>query len=124
MRISGIPDASDETTDHTIMKLFDAIDSGIVLLDVDRSHRIGRPRSDNKPRDIIVKFATNRARQKAQHNRAKLRKSGYNHVYINEDLTKSRSGLLFEARKLVKLNKLTGACASDGTILYKNHQGQ
>ena len=41
-------------------------------------------------------------------------------IGLNEDLTKVRSKLLYEARKCVKANKLLGAWSSDGRILVKN----
>ena len=40
-------------------------------------------------------------------------------VFFNEDLTKSRSKLLFEARTLVRANKLQSAYASDGKIFVR-----
>lgn len=55
-------------------------------------------------------------------NRAKLKDSEMNGVYINEDLTKNRSKILFEARKCVKAEqpRLMGAWSSDGKILIKD----
>lgn len=55
-------------------------------------------------------------------NRAKLKDSEMNGVYVNEDLTKTRSKILFEARKCVKAEqpRLMGAWSSDGKILIKD----
>ena len=97
-----------------------AIDAGIPLNEIDRSHRVGRP-STGKTRDIIVKFSTFRARQKLYTARTKLKTNGYAGVFINEDLTKHRSGLLYSARTLVKQRCLIGAWSSNGTILIKNN---
>lgn len=41
-------------------------------------------------------------------------------MIINEDLTKLRSGLLFEARKVFKSGHIRGAWSSDGNILTKD----
>ena len=40
-------------------------------------------------------------------------------VYINEHLTPGRSGLLREARKLVKEDKLAGAWSMNGAIFVR-----
>ena len=42
-------------------------------------------------------------------------------VYVNEDLTKFRSGILFDARKLTKERRIYGAWSSNGTILLKDN---
>ena len=44
-----------------------------------------------------------------------------NIIFINEDLTKFRSKLLFEARSLVCNNKLYSAYLSDGKIFICDH---
>ena len=47
-----------EDTDHHVIK--PAYDLGVelVLNDIERSHSVGKPRTDGRPRDIIVKFAS------------------------------------------------------------------
>ncbi len=70
-------------------------------------------------REIIVKFATYRARQKVIRNRSSLKTSGHKDVFVNEDLTRYRSNVLYEARKLVKSKKLASAWSSDGNLLIK-----
>ncbi len=44
--------------------------------------------------------------------RRNLRDCGHERVFVNEDLTRSRSELLFEARNLVKQHKIVGAWSS------------
>ena len=73
-----------------------------------------------RPRDIIVKFSTYRARQKVYKARALTKQRGYKGIFINEDLTKNRSLLLYEARRRFKSKQLQGAWSSDGTILIKH----
>ena len=41
-------------------------------------------------------------------------------IFINEDLTKTRGSLLFEARKANKTNKIMDCWSSDGQIIIKN----
>ena len=82
---------------------------------------MGKPKA-GKSRDIIVKLSTFRVRQRLYTARKKLKTHGYEGVFINEDLTKHRSGLLFKARTLVKERRLIGAWSSNGTILIKDNE--
>jgi hypothetical protein len=102
--------------------MFQDIGSNVELSDIDRSHRIGKPNS-TKPRPIIVKFTSYRTRSTVFKNRSKLKLNGYRDIYVNEDLTKNRSNILFKARMLVKAKKLESAWSSDGTILIKVNEG-
>ena len=91
----------------------------------DRTHRLGRlssrDRPRNKPRDIIITFATYRARQKLYKARTLTKDRNYRGggVFINEHLTKARSELLYETRRRVQSKQLKSAWSSDGTILIK-----
>ncbi|XP_060575908.1 uncharacterized protein LOC132733306 [Ruditapes philippinarum] len=101
------------------------IGSNLALDEIDRSHRVGTPKAhETRPRDIIVKFVSYRARQKLYSKRASLKSKGYKNSYINEDLTKKRSSLLFEARQLVKHKSILSTWSSDGTILAKDKFNQ
>ena len=63
LRMSGVQEQPNEDTDAIVIETARAIDSEINLSDIDRSHRVGKPRA-GRPRDIIIKFSTYRARQK------------------------------------------------------------
>jgi hypothetical protein len=76
-------------------------------------------KSNGKPRAILVKFATYRARQKIYKMRKELRSKGHNMVFFNEDLTKQRSELLFHARRLTQAGSIDSAWSSDGNVLIK-----
>lgn len=68
------------------MTLANELDCNGELSEVDRSHRIGLSDGQNaKPRDILVKFSTYRARQKFLTMRASLKDKGHTGVFINED---------------------------------------
>ena len=124
LRISGLVEDTEtqENTDDIVMKMAADIGSDIQLVDVDRSHRVGDPkRARARPREIIVKFATYRSRQNFYKHRTSLKDNGYQGVFINEDLTKSRSNLLYEARQLYKSGQLKGAWSADGNILVKDN---
>lgn len=114
-----VKELASENTDEFVLQIAKAVGSDIVIGDIDRSHRVGKP-NPQKPRDIIVKFATYRARQTVYKSRGLLKDNGYKNTFINEDLTRKRSSMLFKARQLVKNGHLTGAWSSDGNILVKD----
>ena len=122
LRITGYRETENENTDDIVLKIAADIGSDIELSDIDRSHRVGRPGVNrSKPRDVIVKFTSYRARQKLYKKRTALKDSGYAGTFLNEDLTKLRSQVLFEARKVVKADRAKGAWSSDGNILIRDH---
>lgn len=121
LRISGLKEEANEDTDALVMSIASTIGSEIQISDIDRSHRVGSPRHQrDRPRDVIVKFATYRCRQKFFKRRTALKDTGYRGVFVNEDLTRQRSSLLYEARKLFKSSLVKGAWSSDGTILVRD----
>ena len=85
VRITGIPESFNESTDDHVMSMANALNLDLTINDIDRSHRVGKP---GKPKAIIVKFATFRARQKLYKSRVQLKTSGYEGVFVNEDLTR------------------------------------
>lgn len=122
LRITGYRETENENTDDIVLKIAADIGSDIELSDIDRSHRVGRPGVNRtKPRDVIVKFTSYRARQILYKKRTALKDSGYAGTFLNEDLTKLRSQVLFEARKVVKADRAKGAWSSDGNILIRDH---
>lgn len=124
VRISGVPETEGENTDEFVFRLAGALQSYIGPSDIDRSHRVGKPKTGGRHRDIIVKFATYGARQRIYLKRMDLRESengDMKTVFINEDLTKIRSKLLFDARTLVKGDKLKSAYSADGKIFVRDN---
>ena len=123
LRISGISEEVNENTDNIVMSLASDIGSDVQQSHIDRSQRVGNPKkSSTKPRDIIVKFSTYRYRQAFFKQRTLLKDTGHRGVFVNEDLTKLRSGILYEARKLMKAELIKGAWSSDGNILVKDRK--
>ena len=122
LRISGYVEDNNENTDDIVMKMASDIGCDLQLSEIDRSHRVGKPdAARTKQREILVKFTSYRARQKLYKKRTELKDKGYNGVFLNEDLTKLRSKVLFEARKVVKADRAKGAWSSDGNILIKDY---
>ena len=127
LRVSGIPEEVDEATDDHIIKLANALDVPMTKQDIDRSHHVGKPgsgggrvgradKSKRQHRDIIIKFISYNTRRRLFQMRKDLRETENGElkfVFINEDLTKTRSKILFEARILRHENKLKAAYSSD-----------
>ena len=120
LRIAGVPENQSENTDVYVIDLSRATEAEVSLDDIERSHRVGKPKNAGRPRDIIVKISSYRTRRKLYEARTKTRDRGYRGVYINEDLTKSRSKLLLKARKMVKNKLVKSAWSSDGNILVRD----
>lgn len=123
LRISNIIETPDENTDHLVCKVAEIIGANLSPGDIDRSHRVGK-RGGKPRRDILVKLSTYRARERLFKNRSKLKNSELNGTFVNEDLTKTRSELLYQARQRVKSKLLLGAWSSDGRVLVKDSTGK
>ena len=119
LRISKMTEQENEDTDQLVLQVAETVGAAINLSDIDRSHRLGKP-GNRLVRDIIVRFTSYRARAKLMSKRSNLKTSELRGVYVNEDLTRLRSKLLFEARNRVKAKRLLGAWSSDGRVLVKN----
>lgn len=128
LRISGIPEQMGESTDQIVLDVAEAVGAQLSIDEIDRSHR-SRPikpttnggNPNPRPRDIIVKFISYRARSKLQSNKRKLRDSKFKGVFVNEDLTRVRSLLFQKARKLVKDKRVASAWTADGVIIIKDN---
>ena len=120
LKISGVPENIEKSTDEYVCDLARAVDVDIRIEDIDRSHRLGRSSSAaderGKPRDIIVKFVSYRARANFYKARVLTKSKGYRGVFINEHLTRSRGSVLYEARRRVKSRQLKSAWSMDGAI--------
>ena len=120
LRISGIPE---EASEDCLVKTLDALNDSLSLdpplapSDIDRIHRTGRPRTDNKPRAMLIKFVAYRQRQRVTGNRKKLDGSD---IYLNEDLTRKRNQLFWSARKAKKDGKIKNCTTLDGRISIRD----
>ncbi|XP_053385838.1 uncharacterized protein LOC123539936 [Mercenaria mercenaria] len=109
----------DESTDSKVRQLASVMEVNFETSDIDRSHRIGQ-KTPGKPRDIIVKFVSYRAKNAFYRARFNLRSCGFPGVFINEDLTKARSSLFYKARQLLRDRFLAGAWTYDGAVVVKD----
>lgn len=126
LRISGLPVGQNENTDKIVLEIASAINCDISPSDIDRSHRVGKMRRNNT-KDLIIKFATYRARERFIRARNQLKgHTLFGRVFINEDLTKRRSDILYSARQLRNDDKvpIVQVWSWDGRIFVKNSQGE
>ena len=133
IRVAGLPEVAHEDPENVVFTLFNdtmgmAIDGAVLPEDLDRVHRVGKPEA-GKDRQMLVKFATYRARRRVFSAKRRLnprhrdwtmlrpelqpetevvesnggagadQRREHSKVYITEDLTRSRANLLFQARK-------------------------
>ena len=134
LRISGIPEEPDENTDQRVIQLAGGLGIDISPNDIDRSHRVGKLELDRgrtgrgplkmkrRTRDILVKFARYNTRAMLYNERKDLRNlETHKNVYINEDLTKKRSKLLYDARILARAEIVKAAYSTDGKLYIRDH---
>ena len=96
LRINGLAENDSEDTNEEIKKFAkEHLHVELVDSDFDRSHRVGKPNPD-KPRAILVKFTSYRARKLLITQRRQLKGT---RLSIHEDLTKKNQTLLKETSK-------------------------
>ena len=106
LRISGIPETTNENTDQLVMTFCNETlkcDPPLQDSDLARSHRSGDIEKTN--RVILAKFSTYKIRDRVIRARTNLKdfnKDNDNPIYINEDLTKRKADLLYRARQFKK----------------------
>ncbi len=89
--------------------------------DIEQASRMGKKKGDGLSRNTFVKFRSKKARDDF-YNKRKLTPIGEDvtrNIYINEDLTKHRSQLFHDARKLVKSRRLHSCWTQYGNIMMK-----
>ena len=115
VRVAGVPKGENEDVGQKILTLFNdtmKVTPPVTPDQIDRVHRVGPSRSDQPP-SILVKFSTYRYRNKVFRAKKALKESNQSSddkVFINEDLTKFRSNLLYLARNMkeISLYKIAG----------------
>lgn len=136
---AGVEEKDGESTDVIIKDICrNELDVELDDGDIDRSHRLGSPLPDGGPdnrqpnipsrrkkrhRNIIVKFTNYRIREKVYGARRKLRDSSSAiPVFINENLTKTRSNLFWRIKKAIR-NRTHQIWTQDGVIIVKDSKG-
>lgn len=117
------PEREDESTDNLVLKLAnDLLGVELQESDISRSHRVG-PSQARKPRSVLVKFTSYRARERVYRARMKL-KTSREKIFINEDLTKKRGQLAYNARQLKKDQQIQDTWTYDCRVFVKNNKGE
>ena len=111
--LHGVPESNRENTDEIVVNtIIDKMGEEIQDIDLDRTHRIGKPKEDGKSRPIIIKFARYNTRSKVFSNKKKLKGSG---VSITESLTARR---ISELKKAREEHEFKNVWSADGRILF------
>ena len=75
--IHGIPENKNENTDVLAMEIIDTkMEIKITQNDIDRTHRIGKLKTNGKPRPVIIKFVRYNDRKKVFSSKNLLKDSG------------------------------------------------
>lgn len=128
LRFSGIAESiNGEDTDQLVLDLVNKEMKLVPPLerdDIARSHRSGdKDKAQDGRRAILARFATYRIRDRVIRARRNLKT--YNikakredrpRVFINEDLTKQRMDILYQARQFKKQDKIKDTWSWDGII--------
>ena len=135
LRIFGLPENEVGGEDPTVvaLKLFnetmelEKAGCPVSPAEIDRAHRVG-PKTPGSERPMLVKFTQYRPRARVFKAKSKLRTSTAGpttgttrRIFVNEDLTKVRVKLLYQARKAKKEKKIKDCWTHDGQVLIKNN---
>lgn len=118
LRLNGLAEAKDEFIEREVLNVFNntmSVNPPVKPDDIVRVHRIGKPQN-NKPRQVIVKFASYRKRESVFKNKRSLSDTP---LSLNEDLTQTRARLLYRAREARRRGIISSAWSSDGRIVIK-----
>lgn len=118
IRITGIEYAEGENVEQKVMDLVSKGDVDLNINDIDRAHRVGTKQ------DVLVKFVTYRKKAEVMLAKKEIHAKEET-AFIAEDLTRIRSNMLYEARKLKRANIVKHVWTSDGTIIirsFNNHK--
>ena len=149
LRVSGVPEEPNESIDGKILSIFNnrlSLDPPMIIDDIDRIHRVGKPDQRRDPRQVLVKFATYRCRQRqtcpAPGQQPESAVAAHEEeeegdeitpdrepiplpkIYLNEDLTKTRATLFWKTRQLKNAKKIKGCWSNDGRIFIEDKFGR
>lgn len=120
VRVAGV--SEDRTdTDDVILDIASKLDIPIKREEITVSHRVG-PKNNDRPRQIIARITNYELRHRLLKSSKQLRKiAGMENIAVNQDLTKTRIKLAYEARKLVKAGRAKSSFVWDGKIFVIDH---
>ena len=119
----GIPESPNETWQESESKIKHLISSHMPEVGTDfvieRAHRVGRPRSDSKPRKIVARFLSYKDREAV----FKAKKLHGTNMFVNEDYSdrdiKKRTELMPKLKEARRKNQ-TAFLRFDKSVIYYN----
>ena len=133
LNVSGIPEASNESTDQLVADIAKMAGVAIAPGDIDRTHRIGMKRQ-GQHRTIIARITTFAKRQELYDARKKLRTpkafpgstvtaATAQGAFISDNLTRENQLILYKARQLKRERKLYAAWSDVGKLKVRVREG-
>ena len=133
LNFTGVPEDKEENTVQLAIDLAKMANVKIDRSDIDRAHRIGKPKSAAQgqssppPRPLVIKFVSYLKREAVWFGRKELRSAkpprGSNltdgsmkDVFVQENLTRKNQEIMYQARQLKRAGKLW-AVWLDGCVL-------
>ena len=135
--INGLPELPEESTDDLVLDLARAAGVALTPGDLDRSHRLGRPRhgagSVDRPRAIVVKLLSYNKRQELFAARKALSahrvgdhpvltRHVLEEVFIAEFLTTKSQHLFYTSRQLKKNGHIWAAYTTNGNVKIRKSE--
>lgn len=132
LEINGIPEDLYKTTDDVVIKLGELLNVPITNADIDISHKLFNGK--NQPKAIIVKFISHKKKTQLYRKRTELRNVKISdlfpdcstadvvqstRIFINENLTQYRKGIMKKANKMRKDGMIQSAWSLDGKLYVK-----
>ena len=136
IEVAGVPESEGENVREKVLKVLKEAAPTTSDDDIDVTHRLGQKREEGgavpgRPRPIIVRFATRRARDAVYDGRRKLKETSTRRmglsrmdgkVFINENLAPTKKALLKKANEKRKQAGWRFLWTVNGTILVRKSQ--
>ena len=132
IRIDGIPEPDDgtkelvDTLETKVNELFsESMKIKLHPSDFCRMYRVGKPRANGQPKQIILKFTNYGAKRRIMKARSTLKDhKGDYPIFINDDLTRQRAQLARQAREAKRDQKIKDTWVYDGKVFIKLQSDQ
>ena len=127
LNIDGVPESEGEQPVKVAIEIAKLAGVKLSPPDIDRAHRLGRPRGNTRPRTILVKFVTYQKREELWAARKNLKKAELpgtsmftaetrKNIFLAENLTQENQRVMFTARQLRRDGKLWAAWTDGCTM--------
>ena len=117
VRISGIKETPTENVREEATKVFTTLG---LNPSINRIHRVG-PKAEGTVRPVLVQFTDFPDKDAVMKKRRDLSTKMPN-IFINEDLTRKRSKIMYEARRKKREGNIKGVWSADGRICIQDNE--